>query len=158
MIDRVRRNVLSRRWVVAGVASAVALLGVPGHRVIALLAGPAQAQGNPRVEEAARLVGAIIADPTKREALCAYQAALSKMGAAQTGVSSSVTVGKREAQKQQSQIEAMRKLGAAQGEARMAANRISPEFHAAVETLRIGDPLRYLNLVAVRLRQLCPGS
>lgn len=106
---------------------------------------------NPVVEAAAERVDKILADPTKKDALCAYMRAREAVGTAMSGQG---TTGRTPGARERQQIEQFRTLGSAQGAARQAAGAVDPEFYQAMETLRIGD-FREGIRVDLALRVLC---
>lgn len=139
-------------------AKTLAMSPLVASLLVLPLARPAAAQTNasPVVQEAGRLVDDLIADPGKRDALCAYRAAQEGVGAAQAnpGAATALNPGLRALQQQQMQMDAMRHLGAAQGGLRAAADAVDPRFYNAMQAIGLGDMNHYL-AASVRIEQLC---
>jgi len=120
---------------------------------------PAPAQPptrNPAVEAAVATVDKALADPSKKEALCAYVRAREGTGAAMSNYSAGTT-GRNPITRERQQIDQLRALGSAQGAERQAAAAVDPEFYRAFESLRIGD-FREAIRVDIALQRLCKAQ
>jgi hypothetical protein len=93
------------------------------------------------VEAAVVAVDKVLADPSKKEALCAYARARGAVGAAAPNQAPGITG-------------QFRTLGSAQGAERQAAAAVDPEFQRAVENLRVGDYMQAIR-VELALQTLC---
>jgi hypothetical protein len=94
-----------------------------------------------------------LADPSKKEALCAYARARSAVGAAASNQAAGTT-GRNPIQRERQQVDQLRALGGAQGAEREAAGAVDPEFQRAVEILRVGDYMQAIR-VELALQTLC---
>jgi hypothetical protein len=113
---------------------------------------PAPAR-NPAVEAAVATVDKTLADPSKKEALCAYARARGAVGAAASNQAVGTT-GRNPIQRERQQVDQLRALGSAQGAEREAAVEVGAEFQRAVEILRVGDYMRAIR-VELALQTLC---
>ncbi len=103
---------------------------------------PAPAPGvNPAVDAAVATVDKVLADPSKKEALCAYARTRGATGAAASNQAAGITG-------------QFRTLGSAQGAERQAAGEVDAEFQRAVEILRVGDYMQAIR-VELALQTLC---
>lgn len=108
---------------------------------------------NPAVEAAVATVDKALADPSKKEALCAYARARGAVGAAASNHAAGTT-GRNPIQRERQQVDQLRALGSAQGAERQAAGAVDPEFQRAVEILRVGDYMQAIR-VELALQTLC---
>ena len=113
---------------------------------------PAPAR-NPAVEAAVAMVDKTLADPSKKEALCAYARARGGVGAAASNQAVGTT-GRNPIQRERQQVDQLSALGGAQGAEREAAVEVGAEFQRAVEILRVGDYMRAIR-VELALQTLC---
>jgi hypothetical protein len=113
---------------------------------------PAPAR-NPAVEAAVATVDKTLADPSKKEALCAYARARGAAGAAASNQAVGTT-GRNPIQRERQQVDQLSALGGAQGAEREAAVEVGAEFQRAVEILRVGDYMRAIR-VELALQTLC---
>jgi hypothetical protein len=112
---------------------------------------------NPAIEAAVATVNKIMADPSKKEALCAYARAREGVGAAMSAPAAGPTSRNpilRERQREAQQVDQFRALGSAQGAERQAAGAVDPEFAQAVGILRVGNFMEAIR-VDLALRALC---
>jgi hypothetical protein len=115
------------------------------------------AQTNPMAAPFLETLNSAVADPAQKDALCAYLAATTGVSAEMTPEPGAVTSQNpitREAENEQAAIKEMAELGAAQGDAKLAAMAVSTEFATAVESLRIADPTEYVKW-SFKLNALC---
>lgn len=108
---------------------------------------------SPAVEAAVATVDKTLADPSKKEALCAYARARGATGAAASNQAAGTT-GRNPIQRERQQVDQLRTLGSAQGAERQAAAAVDPEFQRAVEILRVGDYMQAIR-VELALQTLC---
>ena len=136
------------------VASAVMLLVACGAaNAQAPSPTPVPAERSPALAEAVATVDKTLADPSKKEALCAFVRARQGVGAAMSNYSAGTT-GRNPITRQRQQIDQLGALGAAQGAERQAAEAVDPEFQRAMEILRIAD-FREGIRVQIALQMLC---
>src|SRR5262245_8571553 len=91
---------------------------------------------SPTIEAAVATVDKTLADPGKKEALCAYVRARAATGTAASNQAAGTT-GRNPIQRERQQVDQLRALGGAQGAERQAASAVDPEFQRAVEILRV---------------------
>jgi hypothetical protein len=108
---------------------------------------------NPAVEAAVATVNKMLADPSRKEPLCAYARARGATGAAASNQAAGTT-GRNPIQRERQQVEQLRALGSAQGAEREAAAEVGAEFQRAVEILRVGDYMQAIR-VELALQTLC---
>jgi hypothetical protein len=108
---------------------------------------------NPTVEAAVATLDKALADPSKKEALCAYVRARGAAGAAASNQAAGTT-GRNPIQRERQQVDQLRALGSAQGAERQAAAEVGAEFQRAVEILRVGDYMQAIR-VELALQTLC---
>jgi hypothetical protein len=131
-------------------SAAMLLLVVSAANAQAPAPAPAR---NPAVEAAVATADNVLADPSKREALCAYARARGATGAAASSQAAGTT-GRNPIQRERQQVDQLRALGSAQGAEREAAAAIGAEFQRAVEILRVGDYMQAIR-VELALQTLC---
>jgi hypothetical protein len=162
-LEDIMRDERTNRAVPLTMASAVMLMLVacgPADLVVpvayAQTPSPAPAPPptrNPTVETAVATVDKVLADPSKKEALCTYARARGAVGAAMSNHAAGTT-GRNPVQRERQQIDQLRALGGAQGAERQAAGAVDPEFYNAVEILRVGDYMQAIR-VDLALQALC---
>ena len=111
---------------------------------------------NPAVEAAVATVNKMLADPSRKEPLCAYARARGATGAAASNQAAGTT-GRNPIQRERQQVEQLRALGSAQGAEREAAAEVGAEFQRAVEILRVGDYMQAIR-VELALQTLCKAQ
>jgi hypothetical protein len=111
------------------------------------------AQRSPAIEAAVATADKVLADPSKKEALCAYARARGATGVAASNQAAGTT-GRNPIQRERQQVDQLRALGAAQGAEREAAAAVGAEFQRAVEILRVGDFMQAIR-IELALQTLC---
>ena len=114
---------------------------------------PAPAERSPAIEAAVATADKVLADPSKKDALCAYARARGAVGAAASNQAAGTT-GRNPMQRERQQVDQLRALGGAQGAEREAAAAVGAEFQRAVEILRVGDYMQAIR-VELALQTLC---
>jgi hypothetical protein len=141
---------------------AVALLVACGAADLVVSAANAQApslapappaERSPAIEAAVATADKVLADPSKKDALCAYARARGAVGAAGSNQAAGTT-GRNPMQRERQQVDQLRALGSAQGAEREAAAAVGAEFQRAVEILRVGDYMQAIR-VELALQTLC---